>query len=79
MGMPMKTSEFVHLYVHSHYSLLDAVGETNMIIEIARQFGTPAIAFIDHGNMFGAIYFYENAIKAGVKPIFGFEAYLSAS
>ena len=73
----MKTSEFVHLHVHSHYSLLDAVGETNMIIETARRFGMPAIAVTDHGNMFGAIEFYQNAIKAGVKPIIGFEAYLT--
>lgn len=73
----MDTPEFVHLHVHSQYSILDAIGGVKSIVQAAHRFGMPAIAITDHGNMFCAIDFYQNAIKTGVKPIIGFEAYLT--
>lgn len=73
----MSAPEFVHLHVHSHYSILDAIGGVKHIVEAAHRFGMPAIALTDHGNMFGAIDFYQSAIKTGVRPIIGFEAYIT--
>lgn len=73
----MYHTNFVHLHVHSHYSILDGAASVKSIIETARRCRMPAIAITDHGNMFGAIDFYQNAIKKGVKPIIGFEAYLT--
>lgn len=74
----MYHTNFVHLHVHSHYSILDGAASVKSIIETARRNRMPAIAITDHGNMFGAIDFYQNAIKKGVKPILGFEAYLTS-
>ncbi|HPT46295.1 MAG TPA: DNA polymerase III subunit alpha [Candidatus Rifleibacterium sp.] len=71
-------TNFVHLHVHSHYSLLDGAAPVKAIVDAARRFRMPAIALTDHGNMFGAIELYQSAIKKGVKPIIGFEAYLTA-
>lgn len=73
----MYHTNFVHLHVHSHYSILDGAASVKSIIETARRNRMPAIAITDHGNMFGAIDFYQSAIKKGVKPILGFEAYLT--
>jgi len=73
----MSTQSFVHLHVHSHYSLLDGATRIEALIERARQSDMPAVAITDHGNLFGAIEFYEAARKAGVKPIIGLEAYLA--
>ena len=70
-------TNFVHLHVHSHYSLLDGAAPVKAIVDAARRFRMPAIALTDHGNMFGAIELYQYAIKKGVKPIIGFEAYLT--
>lgn len=70
-------TNFVHLHVHSHYSLLDGAAPIKAIIDAARKLRMPAIAITDHGNMFGAIEFYQYALKRGVKPIIGFEAYVS--
>lgn len=67
-------TNFVHLHVHSHYSLLDGAAPVKAIVDAARRFRMPAIALTDHGNMFGAIELYQYAIKKGVKPIIGFEA-----
>lgn len=73
----MYHSDFVHLHVHSHYSLLDGAAPVKKIIDAARKFRMPAIAITDHGNMFGAIEEYQYALSKGVKPIIGFEAYLT--
>ena len=70
-------SKFVHLHNHTHYSLLDgAIKTANMIVE-AKAHDMESIAITDHGNMFGVIDFYREAIKAGIKPIVGVEAYVS--
>lgn len=73
----MAFSKFVHLHVHSHYSLLDGAAPVKAIVEAAKQFNMPAVCITDHGNMFAAIELYQSAIKKGLKPIFGFEAYLT--
>lgn len=73
----MYHTNFVHLHVHSHYSLLDGAAPVKGIVDAARRFRMPAIAITDHGNMFGAIELYQYALKKGVKPILGFEAYLT--
>jgi DNA polymerase-3 subunit alpha len=68
---------FVHLHTHSHYSLLDGVPKIPELIAAAKERDMPAIALTDHGNMYGAIEFYQEATKAGVKPIIGLEAYVA--
>jgi DNA polymerase-3 subunit alpha len=68
---------FVHLHVHSEYSLLDGLSRIKGLVAQARALGQPAIALTDHGVMYGAIEFYRAAKAAGVKPIIGMEAYLS--
>ena len=69
-------TNFVHLHVHSHYSLLDGAASVKGIVDEARKYRMPAIAITDHGNMFGAIELFQYALKRGVKPIMGFEAYV---
>ena len=68
---------FVHLHVHTQYSLLDGANKIGPLIEHAKASGMEAIAMTDHGNMFGAVEFYQKARAAGVKPIIGCEAYLA--
>lgn len=68
---------FVHLHVHSEYSLLDGLSRIPALVERARSLGMPALALTDHGALFGVIDFYRRAKAAGVKPILGMEAYLS--
>ncbi len=70
-------SNFVHLHVHSHYSLLDGLGKIDELIARAKELELPALALTDHGNMHGAIEFYTKCKKAGIKPILGVEAYLA--
>jgi len=68
---------FVHLHVHTEYSMLDGAARVgDLVEEVARQ-EMPAIAMTDHGNVFGAFDFYKQATKAGVKPIIGIEAYVA--
>jgi len=69
--------KFVHLHVHTHYSLLDGLTKIDELIETAKKDKSPAVAITDHGVMYGAIEFYQKALKAGIKPIIGVEAYLS--
>ncbi len=71
------TTPFVHLHVHTHYSLLDGANRIDELIAAAQKMGMPAMAITDHGNMFGAIEFYETAINAGIKPVLGMEAYIA--
>ena len=73
----MKSDPFVHLHVHSHYSLLDGACKTEELVETARRNRMDAVALTDHGNLFGAIEFYKTALAAGIKPIIGCEAYLA--
>ncbi len=73
----MTHSDFVHLHVHTQYSLLDGACRIDRLIEKAREFKAPALAMTDHGNIFGAIYFYEECIKNGIKPIIGVETYIT--
>ncbi|NLI83339.1 MAG: DNA polymerase III subunit alpha [Deltaproteobacteria bacterium] len=68
---------FVHLHVHTQYSLLDGAIRLKDLMETARSYGMPAVTITDHGNMFGALEFYITAKKAGLKPILGSEVYLA--
>ena len=60
---------FVHLHVHSEYSLLAGLSRIPSLVQRAKSLGMPALALTDHGVLFGAIKFYEEANKAGIKPI----------
>ncbi len=75
--MKTKKSEFVHLHVHTQYSLLDGMNRIDPLVARAAEFGMPALAITDHGNMFGVIEFYQKALQAGVKPIIGCEIYVA--
>ena len=68
---------FVHLHVHSSYSVLDGFGKPAELVSRVKQLGMPAVALTDHGTMFGTIDFYKAANKAGIKPIIGLETYLA--
>ena len=70
---------FVHLHVHSCYSLMDSTIKINDLVRTARDMDMPAVALTDHGQMFGVLEFYKAALKAGVKPILGVEAYVAAA
>ncbi len=71
------TSDFVHLHVHTEYSLLDGMSRIDALMQRANELEMPAIAITDHGVMFGAIDFFRAAKSANVKPIIGMEAYLA--
>jgi DNA polymerase-3 subunit alpha len=68
---------FVHLHVHSEYSVLDGLSKVDHIVGRAKELGQPAVALTDHGAMYGVIDFFNAARKAGVKPIIGMEGYLA--
>jgi len=70
-------SSFVHLHLHTQFSLLDGANQIQPLVQQIKAFGQPAVAMTDHGNMFGAIEFYRKAKEAGVKPIIGCEAYMA--
>ncbi len=70
-------SDFVHLHVHTQYSLLDGAIRLADLFQKAREYEMPALAITDHGNLFGAIDFYQRARKAGIKPIIGCELYVA--
>ncbi|MFC6285621.1 DNA polymerase III subunit alpha [Nocardioides sp. GCM10027113] len=71
------SDSFVHLHVHTEYSMLDGAARLGALTERAAQLGMPAVAMTDHGNVFGAYEFYKKANAAGVKPIIGIEAYFA--
>jgi len=71
------SDSFVHLHVHTEYSMLDGAARVKPLIKAAVESGMPAIAITDHGNMFGAYDFWNAATSAGIKPIIGTEAYLT--
>ncbi|PZS19078.1 MAG: DNA polymerase III subunit alpha [Pseudonocardiales bacterium] len=71
------TDSFVHLHVHTEYSMLDGAARLDELFAETARMGMPALAMTDHGNVFGAYDFYKKAKAAGVKPIIGIEAYLT--
>ncbi len=73
----MEHSDFVHLHVHTGYSLLDGMCRIPDLVKKAKEYKMPALAITDHGNMFGAIEFYNVAMSEGIKPIVGSEMYLA--
>jgi len=73
----MSTPPFVHLHCHSHFSLLDGAGSVDRLIERAKALRMNALALTDHGNLYGALEFYQKAKAAGLKPILGYEAYVA--
>ncbi len=70
-------AEFVHLHVHTEYSLLDGAIRINDLCQRAKDLGMPAVAITDHGCMFGAVTFYMTALDMGIKPIIGCEVYVA--
>ncbi|HEX8923550.1 MAG TPA: PHP domain-containing protein, partial [Patescibacteria group bacterium] len=68
---------FVHLHVHTEYSLLDGLTKIKKLVSTVKDMGMNAVAITDHGNMYGAIEFYKACIKAEIKPIIGCEVYVS--
>jgi DNA polymerase-3 subunit alpha len=73
----VKHSDFVHLHLHSQYSLLDGAIHFDRLLDKVNEMAMPAVAITDHGVMFGAVEFYHMAIKKGVKPIIGCEIYIA--
>ena len=73
----MPRSEFIHLHLHTQYSLLDGACRIPDLLNLAKQYKMDSLAITDHGNMFGAIEFYLEAQKAGIKPIIGCETYIA--
>ncbi|WAC07162.1 MAG: DNA polymerase III subunit alpha [Thermodesulfobacteriota bacterium] len=73
----MKHADFVHLHLHTQYSLLDGAIRPKELFERAKEYNLPALAITDHGNMFGAIDFYQTAYEYGIKPIIGCEIYVA--
>ncbi len=69
---------FVHLHLHSEYSMLDGANRLRDVLDGAKASGMPAMALTDHGNLFGAVEFYRTAVAMGVQPILGIEAYVAA-
>ncbi len=72
-------TEFVHLHNHSEYSLLDGLSRVEDMVEKAKELGFTSLALTDHGNMYGAITFYQLCLKAGIKPIIGCEIYITSN
>lgn len=69
--------KFTHLHVHSHYSLLDGLAKIDELVSRAAELNMGSLALTDHGNLYGAVEFYQKAKKAGIKPIIGVEAYVA--
>ncbi len=73
----MPADSFVHLHLHTEYSLLDGAVRMKQLMQKAAEMEMPAVAITDHGNLHGAIEFYQTATEAGIKPIIGVEAYMA--
>ncbi|MDZ4821428.1 MAG: PHP domain-containing protein, partial [Planctomycetota bacterium] len=73
----MSTPPFVHLHCHSHYSLLDGASSIDRLVNRAKELGMNGLALTDHGNLHGALEFYQKAKKVGINPIVGYEAYIA--
>jgi len=74
----LSPTSFAHLHLHSQYSLLDGAIKIDPLFERAKQLGMPAVGLTDHGNLFGAVEFYESARAHGVQPIIGCEVYIAS-
>ncbi|RYD01875.1 hypothetical protein N752_27510 [Desulforamulus aquiferis] len=74
--MPVK-HEFVHLHLHSEYSLLDGAARINQVAKQAKESGMSSLAITDHGCMFGIVDFYKACHKEGIRPILGCEVYVA--
>ncbi|MBI4445230.1 MAG: DNA polymerase III subunit alpha [Acidobacteria bacterium] len=70
-------TQFVHLHLHSHYSLLDGANKIEAVVQRAVEYQMPALALTDHGNLFGAVQFHDIARSHGIKPIIGCEVYVA--
>ena len=70
-------TDFVHLHVHTQYSLLDGAARIKDLVARVKELGMNALAITDHGSMYGVIDFYKECRKAGIKPIIGMEAYIA--
>ena len=70
------SDQFVHLHLHTDYSMLDGACDVEKLTERVRELGMPAVAMTDHGNIFGAVHFVNAAHKEGIKPIVGCELYV---
>src|SRR3954449_408569 len=77
MGRPVPEASFVHLHVHSEYSILDGACRIPALAAQAAEFEMPAVGLTDHGSMAGAIELYREAGKQGVKPLLGCEVYVA--
>ena len=73
----MENLDFVHLHIHTEYSLLDGANRIDKLVEKVKNMGMKAVAITDHGNMFGVMDFYKECKKQGIKPIIGCEMYVS--
>jgi DNA polymerase-3 subunit alpha len=73
----MKHADFVHLHVHTQYSLLDGTIRLDDLFQKAKEYQMPAVAMTDHGNLYGTIDFYKHAYRYGIKPIIGCEMYVA--
>ncbi|MGH9721209.1 MAG: PHP domain-containing protein, partial [Bryobacteraceae bacterium] len=73
----MSDVPFVHLHCHTDYSLLDGACEIGQLMEIVAAQKMPAVAMTDHGNLFGAVQFYNSAKAKGIQPVIGCEVYVS--
>ncbi|MBI1908617.1 MAG: DNA polymerase III subunit alpha [Deltaproteobacteria bacterium] len=74
----MHHSDFVHLHLHTQYSLLDGAITVEALARKAKEYKMPAVAMTDHGNLFGAVEFYQKMESAGIKPIIGCEVYVES-
>ncbi|MBN1384659.1 MAG: DNA polymerase III subunit alpha [Elusimicrobia bacterium] len=81
----LKQAQFVHLHNHTEYSLLDGAcrilddsGNPNILLKTMEKYGFSSLAITDHGNMYGAVEFYNGCLKAGIKPIIGMESYVAS-
>ena len=73
----MADKPFVHLHCHTDYSLLDGACDTGRLMNLVAEMGQPAVAMTDHGNLFGAVEFYNAAKANGVHPVIGCEVYVT--
>lgn len=74
----LKSSDYVHLHNHTHHSLLDGLTKVEELVDRVKELGMEACAITDHGTMSGTVEFYKAAKDAGIKPIFGMEAYVAS-
>lgn len=75
--IPMATGQFAHLHCHSHYSLLDGASRLPELVATVKSRGMNAVALTDHGNLYGAIEFYQECKAGGINPVIGYEAYVA--